>query len=118
MPHENKLKKLALRIEQKARKTWVNIFPDMRTALMNDALFRVPDPQLAGIALNKFSKHGSTALEPRLPFSQLVEKIHHEDITITQIGRHKISTNSTPFSSTNNISSDIDNLSKDEVRTM
>ena len=41
---------------------------------MNDALFNELDPQLARKALKKVANHKSTALEPQLPFAQLVEK--------------------------------------------
>ena len=43
---------------------------------MNDALVNALDPQLARIALKKIANHKITALEPRLPFAQFVEKIH------------------------------------------
>ena len=69
-------KTLALEIEQMTRKAYVNNSPDMRNAQMNDALVKALDQQLARIALKKIANHKSTALEPQLPFSQLVEKIH------------------------------------------
>ena len=81
-----KIKKLALRIEQMTRKAYVNNAPDMRNAEMNEALVKALDPQLARIALKRIAKnHKSTALEPQLPFAQLVEKINQEDITRTHI---------------------------------
>ena len=61
----------------------------MQNAEMNDALVKALDPKLARIALKKIENHKSTALEPHLPFAQLVEKIHQEDITRTHIDRHK-----------------------------
>ena len=69
---------LALKIEQMTRKEYVNNAPDMRNAQMNDALVNALDPQLARIALKEIANHKSTALEPQLPFAQLVEKIHLE----------------------------------------
>ena len=56
------IKKLALRIEQMARKEYVNNAPDMRNAQMNDALVKALDPQLARIALKKIANHKSNAL--------------------------------------------------------
>ena len=50
------IKTLALRIEQMARKAYVNNAPDMRNAQMNDALVKALDPQLARIALQKDRK--------------------------------------------------------------
>ena len=50
---------------------------------MNDALVKALDPQLVRKALKKIANHKSTALEPQLPFAQLVEKIQQEDITLT-----------------------------------
>ena len=79
------------------RKAYVNNAPDMRNAKMNDALLKALDPQLARIALKKTANNKSTALEPQLPFAQLVEKIHQEDITRTNIDRHKLNTNSPSF---------------------
>ena len=67
-------KTLALRIEQMTRKAYVNNAPDMRNAQMNDALNKALDPQLARIALKKIANPKSTAMEPQLPFAQLVEK--------------------------------------------
>ena len=55
----------------------------MRNAQMNDALVKALDPQLARIALEKIANHKSTALKTQLPFAQLAEKIHQEDITRT-----------------------------------
>ena len=69
--------------------------PEMHNEHMNDALVKTLDPQLARIARKKIANHKSTALEPRLPFAQIVEKIHQEDITRTHTDRHKFSTNST-----------------------
>ena len=77
------IKTLALRIEQMTRKAYVKNSPDMRNAQMNDALVKALNPQLARIALKQIVNHKSTALEPQLPFAQLVEKIHQEDITRT-----------------------------------
>ena len=68
------------------RKAYINNAPDIRNAQMDDALFKALDPQLARIALKKiFANHKSTALEPKLPFADLVEKIHEEDVTRTNI---------------------------------
>ena len=90
----------------------------MRNAQLNDAIVKALDPQLARIALRKIANHKSTALEPQLPFAQLVGKISQEDITRTYIYRHKISTYSSLSSSIQNISLDIDNLTVDGVRLM
>ena len=98
-----KIKTLALRIEQLTRKAYVNNAPDMRNAQMNDALDKAVDPQFARIALKKNENHKSTALEPELPFAQLVEKIHQEDITLTHIDKHKQNTHSTMTSTINNL---------------
>ena len=43
---------------------------------MNDALVKALDPQLARISLKEIKNYKSNALEPQLPFAQLVEKIH------------------------------------------
>ena len=77
------IKTLALRIEQMTRKAYVNNAPDMRNAQMNDAVVRALDPKLARIALLSIANHKSTALEPQLPFAQLVEKTQQENITRT-----------------------------------
>ena len=60
----------------------------------------------------------STALDPKLPFAQLVEKIHHEDIIRTHLDRHKLNTNSTLSSSINNFSLDIDRLTVNDIHMM
>ena len=57
-------------------------------------------------------------MEPQLPFAQLVEKIHREDITRTHIDRHKLNTNSTLSPSINNLFLEIDNLTVDDIHTM
>ena len=44
------MKTLGLRIEQMARKAYVNSAPDMRNARMNEALVKAFDPQLVRIA--------------------------------------------------------------------
>ena len=98
------IKTLALRIKQITRKAYVNNAPDMRNAQMNDTLLKAVDLQLARVALKKISNHKSTALEPKLPFAQLFEKIHQEDITRTHIDRQKLNTSSTLSSSINNLS--------------
>ena len=85
---------------------------------MNDALVKALDPQLARKALKKDPKSKSTALAPQLPFAQLVEKKHQEDIPRTHIDRHKFSTNSTFSPSINNLSFEIDNLRVDDINTM
>ena len=85
---------------------------------MNGALVKILDPQLVRLTLKKIANQKSTALEPKLPFAQLVEKIHQEDTTRTHIDRHKISTNSNLSSSINNISMDIYNLTIYDIRTM
>ena len=97
------------------RKTYVNNTPDMRNAQMNDGLVKILDPQLARIALKKIANHKSTELEPQLPFAQLVEKLHQEDITRTHIDRHKLNANSTLSSSINNLSFDIDHLTVNDI---
>ena len=111
-------KTLALGIEQMTRKAYVNNAPDMRNAQRNDALVKAVDPQLARIANKKIANHKSTALEPQLSFAQLVEKIHHEDITRIHIDRHKLDTNSTLSPSINNLSLEIDNLIVDDIYAM
>ena len=100
------------------RKAYVNNAPDMRNAQMNDALVKALDPQLARIALKMIANHKSTALKPKLPYAQLVEKIHQEDITRTHIDRHKLNTNSTLSPSINNLSLGIGNLTVDIIHTM
>ena len=85
---------------------------------MNDALVKALNAQLARIALKKIANHKSAALEPQLPFAQLVEKMHQEDITRAHIYRHKLNTNSTLSSSINNLSLEIDNLTVDDIHTM
>ena len=70
---------------------------------MKDALVKALDPQLARIALKKIANHKSAAVEPQLPFAQLVEKIHQEDITRTHIDRHKLNTKYTLSPSINNL---------------
>ena len=61
----------------------------MRNAQTNDALVKTLDRQLARKALKKNTNHKSTALEPQLPFPQLVEKIHLDDFNRTHIDRQK-----------------------------
>ena len=90
----------------------------MRNAQMNDAFVKALDPQLARIALKRTANHKSTALEPPLPFVQLVEKIHQEDITRTHIDRHKLNTNSTLSTLINYLSLKIDNLTIENVHSM
>ena len=109
---------LALRIEQMTRKEYVNIAPDMRNAQLNDALVKAFDPQLARIALKKILNHKSTALEPQLPFAQLVEKLHQGDIRRTHIDRNKLNTNSTLSSLINNLCFDNDHLTVNEICAM
>ena len=111
-------KPLALRIEQMTRKAYVNNAPDMQSAQMNDALVKALDPQLARIALKKIAIRKPTALEPQLPFAQIVKKIHREDITRTRIDRHKLNTNSTLSPPINNLSLEIDNLTVDDTHAM
>ena len=57
-------------------------------------------------------------LEPHRAFAHLLEKIHQEDITRTQIDTHKIYASSTLSSPMNSISKDIDILTVHDVRTM
>ena len=57
-------------------------------------------------------------MEPQLPFAQLVEEIHQEDITRTHIDRHKLNTNSTLSSSINNLSLDFDHLTVVDIHMM
>ena len=90
----------------------------MRNAQMNDALVKALDRQLARIALKKISNHKSTALEPQLPFAQLFEKNHQEDITRTHIDRHKLNTNSNLSTPINNLSLEIDNPTIDYLHAM
>ena len=98
------------------RKAYVNNAPKMRNAQINDALVKALDPQLARIALKKIANHKSTALEPQIPFAQLVEKIHKEDITRTLIDRRKSNTNSTRSPSIKILSLEIDNLTQPHSR--
>ena len=56
------------------RKAYVNNAPDMRNAQMNDALVKALDPQLGRVALKMIANQKFPALEPQLPFAQLVEK--------------------------------------------
>ena len=112
------IKTLALRIEQMARKAYVNNAPDMRNAQMNDALVEALDPELTRIALKKIANKKSTALEPQLPFAKLVEKILQEDITRMHIDRHKLNTNSTLSPLNNNLSIETDNLTVDDIYAM
>ena len=71
-------KTLALRIEQMARKTYVNNAPDMRNAQMKYALVKALDPPVALIALKKYYLK-SPALEPHFPFAHSTENIHQND---------------------------------------
>ena len=48
--------------------------PDMRNAQTNDTLVKALDPQLARKAIKKIANIKSAALQPQLPFAQLVEK--------------------------------------------
>ena len=112
------IKTLALRIEQVTRIAYFSNAPDMRNAQMKDALVKALDPQLARIALKKIANHKSTALEPQLPFTHLVDKIHQEDITRTHIDRHKLNTNSTITPTINNLSCDIINLTIEDIQIM
>ena len=112
------VKALALRIEQKTQKAYVNSAPHMRNAQINDALVKALDPQLARIALKKIANHKATALEPKLPFAQLVEKIHQEDITRKHIDKHKFNANSIFSSSINKLSLEIDYFTVDDVHMM
>ena len=104
---EEQIKTLTLRIEQTARKTYVNNAPDVRNAQMYGEQVKALDPKVARIASKKIASHKSTALEPHFLLVHLVRKISQEDITRTQIGRLKINTNTTPSASLNNISTDI-----------
>ena len=94
------------------------IRPQICEMHMNDALVKALDPQLAGIALKKIPNHKSTALEPQIPFAQLVQKKHQEDFTRTPIDRHNLNTNSTLSPSINKLSFEIDNLTVDDKHTM
>ena len=109
------IKTLALQIEQLTRKSYNNNAQDMRNAKMNDAFVKALDPLLARIALKKIANHKSIELEAQLPFAQLVDKIHQEDITRTHIDRQKLNTNSTFSSSINNLSLEIENLTVHDV---
>ena len=55
-------------------------------------------------------------MEPQ--FHLLIKKIHQEDLARTNIDRHKNITNSTLSSSMNKISTDIENHTVDDVRTL
>ena len=114
------IKTLALRIEQNemTRKSYVKNAPDMRNAQMNDPLVKALYPQLARIAPKEIANQKSTALEPQLPYAQLVEKKHQEDITRRHIDRHKLNTNSTLSPSINNLSLVLDNLTVDDIHAM
>ena len=85
---------------------------------MNDALVKALDAKLARIALEKIANYNLTALEPQLPFAQVVEKINQDDTTRTHINRHKLSLNSTLPSSIKNLSLDIDYLTINDIHTM
>ena len=82
---------------------------------MNDALVKAIDPKLTRIALKKIVNHKSAVLEPQLPFAQLIEKIHREDITRAHIDRNKTNKNSTISSTIKNISMEVDNLTIDYI---
>ena len=77
------------------QKAYANNASYMRNAQINDALVRELDPQLARMALKKTATDKSTALEQQFLFPQLIEKLHQEDITRTQIDRYKLNTNFT-----------------------
>ena len=85
---------------------------------MNDALVKKLEQQLACINLRKIANHKSTALEPQLPFAQLVEKILQEDITRIHIDSYKLNTKSTLSTSINNLSLDIDHQTVDVIHMM
>ena len=72
-------------------------------------------PTISQNSFKKIANHKSTASEPQLPFAQLVEKIHREDITRTHIDRHKLNTNFTLSSSINNLSIEIDHLTVKDI---
>ena len=82
---------------------------------MRKRMTKALDPQLARIAIKRLQ---ITALEPQLPFVQLVEKVHQEDIPRAHIDRHKLNTNSTFSPSINNLSLEIDNLKVKDIHTM
>ena len=82
---------------------------------MNELFVKAHDPQLDRIAPKKIAHNKSTALEPELPFAQLVQKIHQEDITKTHIDINEINTNS---NSITNLSLDIDHLTVDDIHMM
>ena len=100
------------------RKAYVNNAPDMQNAQMNDALVKALDPQLARIPLKRIANRKSTALEQQLPFAQLVEKIHQEDITRTHIDRHKINLKPTFSPSIKNLSMELDNLTVEAIQSI
>ena len=110
-----KIKTLALGIEQMTWKAYANSAQDICNAQLSDLFVKALDPQLDRIAPKKIANHKSTALEPELPFAQLVQKINQEDITKTHIDRKEINTNSTFSSSITNLSLDIDHLTVDEI---
>ena len=57
-------------------------------------------------------------METQLPFAQLVEEIHQEDITRAYFDRHKLNTNSTLSQSNNNLSLGLDKLTVDYIHAM
>ena len=82
----------------------------MWKAPMNDELVKTLNPQLAKLVLKKIANLKQTAMEPQLPFAQIMEKIHQKDVTKTHNDSRKIKTNSTLSPSLNNISIEKDGL--------
>ena len=58
----------------------------MWKAQMNDEIVKTLNPQLAKLVLKKVANLKSTAMEPQLPFAQIMEKIHQKDFTRTHNG--------------------------------
>ena len=103
-----KIKTLALRIEQITRKAYVNNAPGMRNAQMNEALVKAFDPQLTRIAqkiANHKKKHWNHSFHSHNLLKRYTKKTLQEDIF-----RHKLNTNSTLSPSINNLSLEIDNV--------
>ena len=82
---EKKIITLAPGIRKIARKAYVNKALNMYNAQMNEAPVNALDSQLARIALKMIANQISTAIEPRLPFAQLIEKYIKNIYTLKHI---------------------------------
>ena len=73
------IRAIALRIEQIARKAFVNNGPYMRNAQMNDAFVKAPDAQLARIAFKKLQttnqQHWNHGFHFRNELRKFIKKI-------------------------------------------